>query len=39
MWLKEAHVVAFHLTWKLTSYAMTLKLSQIASWVPMHSLP
>jgi len=39
MWLKEAHVVVFRPTWKSTSHAMVVKVSQIASWVPMHSLP
>jgi hypothetical protein len=38
MWLKEAHVVSFPFTWKLTSHAMALKVSQIASWVHVHSL-
>jgi hypothetical protein len=38
MWLKEAHVVAFCFTWKLTFRAIALKVSQTASWVLVHSL-
>jgi len=44
-WWKELNVVegstcnCSHPTWKLTSYVMATKVSQIASWVLVHSLP